>query len=568
MSAPLPPLRLLEPFLAKALVLGTSLALMLLSTQSVRGQVLTSQYDNARTGADLNETLLTPTNVSPTRFGRLFTLKVDGNVYAQPLYMPHLELPGQGVHNVLFVATEHDSVYAFDADAPSAAPLWQTSFINRSTGITPVPAQDVRCPFIRPEVGITSTPVIDPDTGTLYVLARTRTGTGVLGGKYAQHLHALDVKTGKEKFGGPVEIRASATGTKYLILHGAIDFDPLMENPRSGLVLAKGKLYLSWASSCDVQPYYGWVMAYNPHSLTQLAAFNIAPEGQESGIWQADTAPAADADGNLYVVTGNGIFNAATGGHDYGDSVIKLSLAGNRLAASDYFTPHDEEQLNAHDKDLGSGGPVLLPDQPGPHPHLLVTTGKGGTIYVIDRDRMGQFHAGDDSHAVQSIHAAPGEVFGAPAYWNGYIYYLFSLDALKAFALENGKLNPQPVAQAETKFIDPGSTPTISANGAQNGIVWVIKSVTFMGRDEPAVLHAYDAVPHSGILRELYNSEQNYARDRIGTALRFNIPTVANDRVYVGAKREVDVFGLLAGTESAKRPPGKRARPRHAQSLK
>jgi len=563
MSSPITSTRSFEAFLAKIFLFAVVLAVMLVSERWLGGQVVTSQYDNARTGADLTETKLTPSNVNPHGFGKVFTLKVDADVYAQPLYLPHLELPSQGVHNVVFVATEHDSVYAFDADAP-AAPLWQASFVNPSAGITPVPARDVRCPFIRPEVGITSTPVIDPETGTIYVLARTKTGSGIWGGKYAQHLHALDVKTGTEKFGGPVEVRASVTGTKYLLLHGAIDFDPQYENPRSGLALTNGKLYLTWASSCDVQPYYGWVMAYDAHSLAQLGVFNTAPDGQESGIWQGDTAPAADSEGDLYVVTGNGSFNAATGGHDYGDSVVKLNFAGKSLLASDYFTPHDQEQLNAHDKDLGSGGPMLLPDQPGPHPHLLVVTGKGGTVYVIDRDKMGKFHAGDDSHAVQAIHAAPEEVFGAPAYWNGFVYYLFSMDSLKAFALDHGQLDPHPVAKADSAsaFIDPGSTPTISANGAQNGIVWALKSVTFMGRDEPAVLHAYDAVPRGGVLRELYNSERNSARDRVGIALRFNIPTVANGHVYVGAKREVDVYGLLLAGGQAKRSPAKRGRTR------
>jgi len=539
---------------AQAVAFAVLVASLLLAGRPLRSQVLTSQYDNARTGADLNEAALTPQDVNPKQFGKLFTLKVDGDVYAQPLYLPRSEIAGKSVHNVLFVATEHDSVYAFDADGPSSAPLWQASFIYPDAGITPIPARDVRCPFIRPEVGITSTPVIDPESGTLYVLPRTKEGSGILGGRYAQRLHALDVKTGAEKFGGPVEIRASTRGAKYLLLKGQIDFDPLMENPRSGLVLANGKVYLSWASSCDVQPYYGWVMAYDAHTLTQLAAFNTSPDGQESGIWQGDTAPAADNKGNVYVVTGNGRFSAASGGPDYGDSVIKLGLTENGFAVHDYFTPFDQEQLNEHDKDLGSGGPMLLPDQPGAHPHLLVVTGKGGTTYVIDRDHMGRFHEGSDSHAVQAIHAAPDEVFGAPAYWEGRVYYLFSLDALKAFALENGHLTLQAAAQAETKFIDPGATPSISANGSKNGIVWAIKSDTFMGRDEPAVLHAFDAVPNGGVLRELYNSEQNAGRDRAGTALRFNIPTVANGRVYVGAKREVDVYGLLRrGTETGQR---------------
>lgn len=509
-----------------------------------RAQVITSQYDNARTGANLNETTLAPRNVNVSQFGKLFSVPVDGDVYAQPLYLPKLEIPGKGIHDVVFIATEHDSVYALDAENPTSAPLWKTSFINPAAGITAVPARDVRCPFIRPEVGITSTPVIDPESGTIFVLARTLDAKGVLSNKYAQRLHALDVRTGAEKFGGPVEIKASVTGKKYWVLQGQIDFDPLMENPRAALLLVNGKVILTWASSCDVGPYHGWVMAYDAHTLAQAGVLNTSPDDEQSGIWQGDTGPCADNEGNVYVATGNGKFDVAAGGRDYGDSVLKLGLTGNGITVRDYFTPSDQEQLNARDKDLGSGGPLLLPDQPGPHPHLLVVAGKGGTVYVIDRDHMGHFHEGSDVHAVQSFHAAPGETFGAPAYWNHTVYYLFSMDALKAFALQNGQLSPNPAAQAETKFIDPGSTPVISADGSKNGIVWVLKSKGFMAGDTYAVLHAYDA---SNVAHELYNSEQNSWHDRAALALRFNIPTVADGRVYVGGVRELGVYGLFSG---------------------
>jgi hypothetical protein len=533
-----------------AAYLALGLALTILPGPSGRPQVITSQYDNARTGANLNETILTPQNVNVKHFGKLYTVPVDGDVYAQPLYLPKLGIPGKGTHNVVFVATEHDSVYALDAENPAAPPLWKVSFINPGKGVTPVPARDVRCPFIRPEVGITSTPVIDPDSGTLYVLARTVDATGILSNKSAQRLHALDVRTGAEKFGGPVEIKASVTGKKYWVMQGEIDFDPLLENPRSALLLVNGKVILTWASSCDVGPYHGWVMAYGAHTLAQVGVLNTSPDDEQSGIWQGDTGPCADSEGNVYVATGNGKFDASVpGGRDFGDSILELGLTGDRITVKDYFTPFDQERLNAHDKDLGSGGPLLLPDQPGKHPHLLIAAGKGGTLYVIDRDRMGHFHEGSDSNAWQSFHAAPDEVFGAPAFWNHTLYYLFSMDALKAFPIIDGRLRTEPAAQGNTQFIDPGATPTISANGDRNGIVWVIKSKGFMAADIPAVLHAYDA---SNVAHELYNSEQDSTRDRAGTALRFNIPTVADGRVFVGAVRELDVYGLLPAAQQKK----------------
>jgi len=299
------------------------------------GQVTTSQYNNARTGAYLDETTLTPQNVNARQFGRAFTLPVDGDVYAQPLYLGGLDIPGKGRHNVLFVATEHDSVYAFDADA-LAPPLWQVSFINPRAGVTTLTDREVRCPFISPEIGITPTPVIDPETGTLYVLARTKEG-----GRYYQRLHALDVTTGAERLGGPVAIQASVKDAGYFGGHfaGQVPFSQFRELPRAGLLLAQGKVYLSWGSSCDVGPYHGWVMAYDARTLAQTAVFNTSPDSSESGIWQGDAGLAADAEGNVYAVTGNGTFDAASGGRDYGDTVLKLALANGSFAVRDYFTP-------------------------------------------------------------------------------------------------------------------------------------------------------------------------------------------------------------------------------------
>jgi hypothetical protein len=520
------------------------LILLLAAIAPAPGQVTTSQYDNARTGANLNETTLTPQNVNAAQFGKLFSLRVDGDIYAQPLYLMGAEMPGKGKHNFVFVATEHDSVYAFDADGPSSTPLWQTNFVNSGAGVTTVPATAVQCPFIRPEIGITPTPVIDRETGTLYVLARTKESQGLVrGSRYVQRLHALAITTGAEKFGGPVEIKALVKGKAAGGSGGQVDFDPLRELPRASLLLANGQVYLTWASSCDVAPYHGWVMAYDAHTLAQTAVFNTSPDAEESGIWQSDTGPAADKDGNVFVATGNGRFDVAdSGGRDYGDTVLKLSLEKGNLAVHDFFTPFNQKELNSDDNDIGSGGPLLLPDQPGPHPHLLMVGGKGGGMYVIDRDHMGKYHSGDDSHAVQVLRFGSG-IYSAPAYWNHHVYIFAADDVLKDFAVEHGQLSAKPVALGTAKFIDPGATPTVSANGSRNGIVWVLQSKGWRSPDRNAVLFAFDA---ANVAHELYDSEQNSARDRAGLCLRFNIPTVVNGKVYVGAKGEVDVYGLLS----------------------
>jgi hypothetical protein len=497
-------------------------------------RVTTSQYDNARTGANLNETTLTPQSVNAQHFGQLFNLHVDGDVYAQPLFLGGVEIPGKGRHDVLFVATEHDSVYAFDAYGNPRTPLWQVSFLK--DGYSTVPARDAQCPFITPEIGITSTPVIDPDTGTLYVLARTRDRTGFLYNTYAQRLHALAVTTGVEKFGGPVEIHASVSGTGTGSKSGTVSFNPLRENPRAALLLNRGTVYLTWASACDVGPYHGWVISYGAHSLKQKAVFNASPDGDDSGIWEGDTGPAADAAGNVFLATGNGVFDAGKGGRDYGDSLLKLN--GESLKLSDYFTPFDAANLDANDSDLGSGGPVLLPDQPGTTPHLAVVEGKGGILYLVNRDNMGHWQAENNSHAVQSL-AVPGGVFGSMAYWNHYVYVLSDGDKLRQFAVTGGRLTPK----AASSFTGVSATPTISANGLNDGIVWLLRSRSWNGGDQPAALYAYDA---ANVAHELYNSEQNASRDRPGLTLRFNIPMVVNGHVYVGTKHEVDVYGLLA----------------------
>jgi hypothetical protein len=526
----------------KPSALRCSLLMLALALPAGAQKVITSQYDNARTGANLTETILTPRNVNVQHLGKIFTLQVDGDVYAQPLFLSGVEIPGKGRHDVLFVATEHDTVYAFDAYGSPSTPLWQVSFLK--DGFTPVPAHDAECPFIAPEVGITSTPVIDPGTGTLYVLARTKDRAILFNGIYTQRLHALAVTTGVEKFGGPVEIQASMSGSGRGSSGGKLDFNPLRDNPRAALLLNHGAVYLTWASTCDVGSYHGWIMAYDARSLKQKAVFNASPDGDDSGIWAGDTGPAADKAGNIFVATGNGRFDAQKGGRDYGDTLLKLD--GETLKLSDYFAPYNVDDLDANDSDLGSGGPMLLPDQPGDHPHLATVEGKGGVLYLVDRDHMGHWQPGNNSHAVQTM-ALPNGVFGAMTYWNHYLYVLSDSDALRQLEVKDGKLEPR--AKSGNTFPGISATPIVSANGSSDGVVWLLRSKVWNAPDTGAVLYAYDA---SNVAHELYDSEQNPGRDRAGVALRFNIPTVVNGHVYVGTKHEVDVYGLLPPAGSGK----------------
>jgi hypothetical protein len=528
---------------ARAFTVFAMFVVFAVSTVSASGQVLTRQYDSARTGATLKETTLTPANVNVGTFGKLFTLAVDGDVYAQPLYVPRVDVPGKGVHDVLYVATEHDSVYAFDAAGRPAEPLWQVSFLNASAGVTTVPASDTGCPFIAPEVGITPTPVIDRQSGTLYVLARTKESQGMLrSSKYVHRLHALAITNGAEKFGGPVEIQADG-------------FDGLRELPRAALLLANGQVYLTWASSCDIGPYHGWVMAYDARTLKQTATLNTSPDAGLSGIWQGDNGPAVDASGHVYVVTGNGKFTAADlNGRDYGDSALKLRLSGNQLAVADSFTPANEKLLNSTDKDFGSGGAVVLPDLPGPGTdaasHLLIVGGKDGVVYALNRDRL--------SPSVQSFKLGGG-IYASPAYWNGHLFFLASGDFLKDYAITNGRLSDAPVATGTQQLGNPGATPAVSANGNRDAIVWLLETKVWnaFNTEKASVLHAYEA---ANVAHEIYNSEQNAPRDRAGMTVRFTIPTIANGRVYIPTKREITVYGLLPGAPNRPANPQAPAR--------
>lgn len=527
--------------LPRLLPILLSLILNLAAAQSVR--VTTSQYDNRRTGSNENETILTPGNVTAGTFGKVATLSVDGSVYAQPLYLPRVEIPGRGTHNLLFVATEKDSVYAFDADSQTAEPIWHVNLLPKDASSFPVPARDVQCPFISPSVGITSTPVMDTSTGTLFVLARSGSRANFFAGpQYSQHLHALAITTGREKFGGPVKIAASVAGIGEGSSGGRVDFDSLHENPRASLLLTNGAVYLTWASSCDVGPYHGWVMAYDARTLKQLAVFNTSPNAGESGIWQSDTGPAADESNNVYVSTGNGRFDVSPAhGRDYGDTLLKLKLEGGQLRVSDYFTPANEQTLNSNDSDLGSGGPVLLPDKSGTRSVGLVFGGKEGVLYNVDPNHLGGLHTANNHEFEQSMSISDG-IFGAAAYWNGQLYIFANGDFLKQFAVTDGKVAQAYAARSRQRSSFSGGTPTVSANGNHDAIVWIVETRAWNEGGTRAILAAYDA---RDVARQLYSSDENPTRDQASLAVRFTIPTVANGRVYVAGVNTITVYGLL-----------------------
>jgi hypothetical protein len=514
-------------------------------TQTATAAVATTNYagtftyhnDVARTGQNLAETALTNANVNSTQFGKLLSYAVDGSIYAQPLYVESVNLPGAGPRNVIYVATEHNSIYAFDADGLSGTPYWQTSFIN-PPAVTSVP-NSFAPSSVMPEVGITSTPVIDPIGMTLYTVANTLEGSNVV-----YRLHALDITTGAEKFGGPIVIQAVVPGNGFGTNKGFISFNNVRHGQRLGLLLSNGVVYAAFADrGPDTEPWHGWLIGYNATTLRQVGVFNSTPNGGGGGIWESGDGPAADAYGNVYVSTGNGTFDAAMGGPDYGDSVIKFNTQSASLNIADYFTPFDQVFLDRADQDLASGGLAVLPDQPGAHPHLVIAAGKAGTIYVVDRDTMGRFHAGADVQIVQSVrNALNSRFYSTPAYWQNHLYHVSVGSPLQEYLLYAGLLTPTPVVVSNNKFLYPG-TPAISSNGAAtaNAIVWELDNSGW-NSSGPAVLYAWDA---SNIGAELYQSNQAGTRDTAGPAVKFTVPTVANGKVYVGGQGQLTVYGLL-----------------------
>ena len=511
--------------------LWTLLALLPALPCSAQVSVLTYHNDLFRSGVNANETTLTPANVASSRFGKRFSYTLDGVVYAQPLYVPNVPIPGQGTHNVVYVVTEHDTVYALDADANTGAPLWQVSFLG--PGVTTVPSSDVNCGQVAPEIGMTATPVIDPASGTIYVVPMTKETFGGTA-TYVHRLHALDIATGAERPGSPVEIQVSVPGKG----DGGSSDMLIAKNykERAGLMLLNGIVYTTWASHCDEFTYHGWVIAYDAPTLQQTAVYNNTPNGRLASFWNSGAAPAADAQGNIYVVGGNGTFDANTGGTDLGNSFVKLTPAPD-LSVADYFTPFNYDSLNQHDLDIGSSGALLLPDSAGSsaHPHLLVSAGKEGRIYVLDRDNLGQFQQGSDSQIVQSLAGAIGPVFGIPTYFNNTLYFSGVNDKLKAFPIQNAQMATTPSSQSALSFGQPGGVPSISANGVTNGIVWMAQSAG------GAALYAWDA---TDLTKILFNSNTTGGRDSLGSYVKFSTPTIANGKVYVGTQNSLVVYGL------------------------
>jgi len=521
--------------------------------------VLTAQHDNARTGANTNEFILTPANLNTNCFGKLFSQPVDGAVYAQPLYVSGLNLPGLGIHNVVYVATQHGSVYAFDADSnqgADAAPLWQASLINPAAGVTPITPADVGgCGNIPYEECIAATPAIDLARGSIYVEALTReTGNGTV--NYVHRLHALNLSTGREQSNSPVVIAGSVPSVSN---GGAgMPFNPIVEQCRTGLLLAGGVVYFGYSSQCDFDYYHGWVMAYDAQTLAQTGIYCDTPNGGAGGIWQSGGGLMGDASGAVFALSGNGDFGtnySDPSQYNLSDSVVKFSPGGG-LAVTDYFTPFNQFVLSSEDLDLSAGSPMALPDGAGStaHPHLLAGAGKDGTLYLLDRDNLGRFNSANDHQIVQELPQFIGTPLDylVPAFFNNTIYYQGNEDVLRGFPIAQAVINTNAVLASSVTFGPPGGIPTVSANGTNNGIVWALETDEWTSGD-PAVLHAYNATN----LVELYNSSAALDRDTGGAALKWTVPAVAGGKVYVGGDFSLTVYGngvfLPAPTIS---PPG------------
>ncbi len=525
-------------------------ALLLLTALPGWGQVniLTQHNDAGRSGANLSETVLTPANVNVNSFGKLFSVPVDGHVYAQILYVSGLTIGG-GKHNVFFAATEHNSVYAYDADTGSL--YWQVNL-----GLS-VPSSDINTPNMPVEIGITSTPVIDPATETLYCVAATKES-----GSYLYRLHALDLGTGIEKLGGPTLIQASVSGTGDASVNGVVTLDPVKHNNRPALLLANGTIYMAFASHEDYNPYHGWVLAYNAATLQQTGVFNVTPNGGRGGIWQAGQGLTSDGSGNVYLMTGNGTTSAPSGGSDYGEAFLKMSLSGSTLGVSDWFIPNNYDSLNAYDNDLGASGVLGIPGT-----NLIVGGGKEGKLYLIDTANMGHYNSGADPilQEFQAVHSrgSSGHLHGGPVYWNGpagpHIYLWGENDYARAFPFypatgtssayfgtTASSVGSNYSPAVTSVYGMPGGFLSLSANGAQNGIIWA--TTPYDGDAVHAVVNgifrAYDATDLS---KELWNSRQIPSRDDGGLFAKYNAPTIANGKVYLPTfSHQVCVYGLLS----------------------
>jgi hypothetical protein len=499
---------------------------------------LTYKNDLGRIGLNNMEYVLTPGSVNSNTFGKKYSYTLDGSVYNQPLFKRGVTIKGS-TYNVIYIATEHGSVYAFDADGSTTAPLWKTSFIDPTNNITTV-ASCSGCgrTSLGPEVGVTGTPVIDPVAQTLYVSMMTSEN-----GIVVHRLHALDITTGGERAGSPVQIQASVPGTGTgTDGNGQVPFDSTTSNQRPGLLLLNGVVYVTFAAYSDIEPYHGWVFAYDAQTLNQLAVLNVSPNTSAGGIWMGGCGPSADSAGNLYVMTGNGHYN---GTKEWGQTILKLALSSGAFKIVDWFTPYDWQNINSTDLDIGSGCPALLPDQAGTFPHLLIAGAKNGKIYVINRDSMGHSQAGSDSQILQSLNLNPSGVtsgtrprmYSSLAYWNGFVYIAPANTVLRAYSLSDANLTL--ASQATSSTGSRGGVPIVSSNGNSNGIVWMIT------RDENSgtlTLHAYDAMDVS---KQIYNTSQNATRDAIGAGGPFATPMVVDGKVFVPAKTKLVVYGSL-----------------------
>ncbi len=546
---------------------GVSILSVTLHTGNGFAGTFTQHNDIYRTGQNINESYLNSTTVNSTNFGKLFSQPVDGYVFAQPLYVPNVNFAAKGTHNVVYVATENDSVYAYDADsntgANDASPLWKASLIdtNHGSGNTAAPVvasgagnnkpTDVSCGNIANQIGITSTPVIDPSTNTMYVEVESKEGTS---GSYTylQKLHAIDITTGAEKSGWPITITGTVPGTS----DGSttVAFVPIQHLSRPGLLLLNGTVFAAFSSNCDNTPYHGWVFSYNVSTGAQTGVYSTTANGNSKtgglgGIWMSGCGIAGDSNGNIYLVSGNGDFDTVnTPAVNTGDSILKFNQRGPTLQLVDYFTPSDQNSIDSADLDQGSAGLSLLPDGIGSvaHPNLIAQAGKNGKIYLVDRDQLtaGNVHycstCTSDTDVVQELPTAIGGMWSMPAYWNNNVYFWGTGDGLMDYTLSSGLLSTAPAASSILTLGYPGSVPTVSASSATaNGIVWAIDATS-----QPAgaaVLYAFDAT--KGLV-ELFKT-QGIPADQAGPAVKFSIPTVANGKVYVGTQTEVDVYGKL-----------------------
>ncbi|MGA8341709.1 MAG: IPT/TIG domain-containing protein [Candidatus Sulfotelmatobacter sp.] len=520
-----------------AIALLSLLCPLILSRAQAQVSVTTHHNDVGRTGQNLNETILNTSNVNVNQFGKLFACQVDGYVYAQPLYVAQVTI-SSALHNVVYVATENNSVYAFDAD--NGAQLWH---VNLGT---PVPSTDVSSTYkdLTPVIGITGTPVIDPVSSTLYVVAKTKNTSN---STYHQNLHAVDITSGAEMPGSPVEITASVAGSGSGSSGGTIAFQPLYQLNRPGLLLLNGVVYIAFGSHGDIGPYHGWVLGYSASTLAQMAVFNTTPNGSEGAIWQGGQGLVADTD-NIYFMTGNGSFEANTGGTEYGDSVVKLATSMG-LSVSDYFTPDNQGSLNQSDADLGSGGPILLPGTSS-----IVGGGKDGILRLINTASMGEYNSVLNAD-LQEFQATSGKIMIGPIYWNspnhGPVVYLWGPgDYLKAFEFLNGSFQTTPISQSTMTSPAGNSNAaplSLSANGSTSGtgIVWAALSYSGDSNQQTVtgILRAFDA---TNLTTELWDSQKNATRDSVGNYAKFAPPTIANGKVYLATfSNQLLVYGLV-----------------------